>query len=348
MVFRTSMGLIPLLCLLAGTALAGDDLHDPSISLTEPVPVNIYRDEWGTPHIVASRDEGAIYGLGYVTAQDRLFQINFARLKIQGRLAEFFGEFAGSGSQTVDLLSLDIAHRTIGYAIHVDEVYALLSADTQSLLQAYADGVNAYVADVAATGEPLSPQFEEAGIKVFEPWRPQDCLLAWMWFALEFSGSPLDEVAKQKTYERTLADDGLEAALARLIPPVYDEEAAQIPPPDDVGAARHSFPNHLITPNRTASHAFAVTGRHTASGKSMSLGLPLLALQERTLYESHVVGETFNSRGAGPAGAPGYMMGFTEHTSWSVSAMTLDNNDLFKLTSSADQGALCRPAPKTG
>ena len=54
--------------------------------------VNIVRDTWGIPHIFASTSEGAFFGLGYATAEDRMFQMEYSRRIVQGRIAELIGE----------------------------------------------------------------------------------------------------------------------------------------------------------------------------------------------------------------------------------------------------------------
>ena len=69
-----------------------------------PEDVTLLRDVFGVPHIFADSDRGALYGLGWASAEDRLFQMLWSRLMAQGRVAEYFGPgfVAGSGETHVD------------------------------------------------------------------------------------------------------------------------------------------------------------------------------------------------------------------------------------------------------
>jgi penicillin amidase len=97
-------------------------------------PVEVLRDIYGVPHISAQSFADAIYALGYVHAQDRLWQMEVNRCTAAGRLAEAFGEGA---------LETDRFLRTIGVRRAAEANFKQLDTETRSLLQAYAAGVNA-------------------------------------------------------------------------------------------------------------------------------------------------------------------------------------------------------------
>jgi penicillin amidase len=127
--------------------------------------VQIIRDSFGMPHIFAENDEDAAFGIGYATAQDRLFQMEMIRRAIAGRLSEIFGD---------SLIKVDRLFRTITAQRSVDSLYKLLSPEMKTLMTAYADGVNRYISDPKTT---LPPEFAMLGIPM-EPWRPADGLSA--------------------------------------------------------------------------------------------------------------------------------------------------------------------------
>ncbi|OGO64867.1 MAG: peptidase S45 [Chloroflexi bacterium RBG_19FT_COMBO_50_10] len=132
-------------------------------------PVDIFRDSYGIPHIYAQTSHDLFFAQGYVQAQDRFWQMDFWRHIGSGRLSEMFGE-----SQ----LDTDTFLRTLGWARVVQQELEALSANERAVLQAYADGVNAYLAD--HKGAALS--LEYAVLKLLtpgyspEPWQPLSSL----------------------------------------------------------------------------------------------------------------------------------------------------------------------------
>jgi acyl-homoserine lactone acylase PvdQ len=145
--------------------------------------VTIHRDNFGIPHIYADNLEHASYALGYVTAQDRMFEMDAFRHAARGTLAAFVG--AGTGDQN---LKSDIETRRQGYTEEevqamfdsLDEKFGEIGKRIQTGLQAYADGVNAYAESLVmepancpveynATGNPCPGAFPEE-------WTPTDTL----------------------------------------------------------------------------------------------------------------------------------------------------------------------------
>src|SRR5262245_5394557 len=133
--------------------------------------VDVVRDARGVPHVFAETLPDAMYGLGWATAEDRLYQMDFSRRWMRGRLAELFGPGADGA-----VLEQDIRLRTLGFARHADAIAGNLPEDVRAALEAYAAGVNA---KVTSDGFSLPPAFATAGIEAFEPWTPADSLLAW-------------------------------------------------------------------------------------------------------------------------------------------------------------------------
>ena len=123
----------------------------------------VIRDEKGMPYVFADNMSDLIKVQGYVTSQDRLFQMHMYRLFAEGRLTEFVGDKAKD---------LDIRMRTIGLHRNAIKHAKILNRDTRESLQAFADGVNQYI---ASNGDNLQLEFKLAGVKP-EPWKIEDSI----------------------------------------------------------------------------------------------------------------------------------------------------------------------------
>src|SRR5690606_23556689 len=99
-------------------------------------PVEILRDPYGVPHIYAENSHDLFFAQGYVHAQDRFWQMEFWRRIGAGRLSEYFGEAT---------LGTDIYLRTVGFARIAEQEYETASPEIRAALDAYAEGVNAYI-----------------------------------------------------------------------------------------------------------------------------------------------------------------------------------------------------------
>jgi penicillin amidase len=137
-------------------------------------PVEILRDTDGIPHIYARNMEDLYFGQGYVHAQDRYWQMEFWRRMATGRLSEVLGSAAKEP---------DILLRTLGYQRVAEREYAEYDTVSRRLLQAYADGVNAYT----SRRKPAKLGLEFSLLKItgakfeIEPWTPVNTL-AWVKF----------------------------------------------------------------------------------------------------------------------------------------------------------------------
>ena len=139
----------------------------PAYSGTERLPglsseARVWRDAYGVPHIFASSMDDAARALGYLHASERMFQMDILRRVGQGRMAEIRG---------ADLLPVDKFIRTLGFYREAETSFSALSPWAQKRLEAYAEGVNAFLASHA-----LPPEFLLAGDSP-EPWKPADSLV---------------------------------------------------------------------------------------------------------------------------------------------------------------------------
>ncbi|HWH42252.1 MAG TPA: penicillin acylase family protein, partial [Usitatibacter sp.] len=128
-------------------------------------PVDVLRDAEGVPHLLAQSENDGWFAMGYVHAQDRLWQMEFQRRVAQGRLAEFLGERA---------FETDRLMRTLGFARLAGRVIERLDPATRASLEAYCAGINAFLA-----ADPVLPvEFQVFRMRP-EPWKPAD-VMGWL------------------------------------------------------------------------------------------------------------------------------------------------------------------------
>ena len=123
-------------------------------------PVKVIRDVDGIPHIIGKSEHDVLFMQGFVHAQDRFFQMDVSRRTASGTLAELLGQPA---------LGSDVQLRTFGLRRAGERTLAALSADTVAGLEAYADGVNYFLAT-----QPLPPEYFGLELTQAEPWTPLD------------------------------------------------------------------------------------------------------------------------------------------------------------------------------
>ncbi len=151
--------------------------------------VEVMRDEKGMPYIYAQNNLDAFRALGFVTAQDRLFQMTLTRLFASGRICELAGEKA---------IALDTRMRTIGFLRQAQKHAGLLDPSEKKLWQAYVDGINAYIENHKDNHH---LEFKLAGIKP-APWSVADSLAIAYYMAWDTSANLKTEVIAQMLLEK--------------------------------------------------------------------------------------------------------------------------------------------------
>ncbi|MBM4061635.1 MAG: penicillin acylase family protein, partial [Planctomycetes bacterium] len=303
----------------------------PACAIRPHPRIEILRDPWGIPHVFADTDAGAFYGLGYATAEDRALQMTYSLRIVQGRLAEVVGEVR-QGNRNDTSIDHDRKMRTFGFHRAAVATAAKLDPETQALLQAYCDGVNACLRDQQ---ERLHPLFQHLGL-VPEPWTPADCLLSW-WHLGQFfaTDGTRDLIAGRDVGRRRAPPAGLQP-----LPP--DEGPAVVQRPDvapgwiarvDEFARAHGLAvQGGGEEGPKFSHAWVVSGRRTTTGAAVLVSDPQTPVRNPSLfYEFHLRGATIDARGIGVPGSPIVLIGFTPHVAWGVTALGADQADLFML-----------------
>jgi penicillin G amidase len=330
------LGLFSLL-LLAGAGLAWwvhskAPQRDGELQLTGlAAPVQVRWDERGVPHLSAANQADLYRALGYLHAQDRLFQMEMLRRLSRGELAEILGP---------KLLPTDRLFRTLGIRQHADQVAATLDASTpanQSLL-AYLDGINQYQAS-----RPAPMEFQILGIPK-RPFTPADSLsvagyLAYS-FAAAFRTDPVmtqvrDQLGPQylRIFDLDLHPDGVLASpsASQALTPDTQASVTRL-------AALSQDALHLAgLPVFEGSNAWAIAGRLTASGKPLLAGDPHIAFSTPAVWwEAHLKAPDFELYGHFQALNPSALLGHNQRFGWSLTMFQNDDLDLVAEKTDAD------------
>lgn len=308
--------------------------------------VAVHRDEYGVPHIVASSEEDLMFAVGYVQAQDRLWQMDLLRRVASGRLSEIFG------TKTVDV---DKVLRTVGLMPVSRQIADSLSPDARRLLQSYCDGINTFIEDHKDNYpiEFVLLQYQP------EPWKIENSIsisrlmafqLSMGWYVDAAYGRILDTVGYSKTQE-ILPRYSPDAPVIMKKPPV-DRRTVFVhreDPYDEREFARLSRGEYsrLITPfvaaNRdvrgwlgfeglgVGSNAWVVSGSRSATGKPLLANDPHLGhALPSTWYEMHLVGGRFDVTGFALPGLPLIVLGNNRHVAWGFTNVQADDADFYR------------------
>jgi penicillin amidase len=333
--------------------------QDPNSSQPQPLAglkaaAQVSRDSFGIAHIKAGNDHDLYFMQGWVHAQDRLFQMDYNRRQASGTLAELLGPGA---------LAADVELRTIGIRRAAARSLPLISPATRAAVEAFAAGVNAYVAGLAQ----LPPEYQALEITKFQPWTALDTVAVAksLTFGLSFSLDDIDNTRALQTYSAvfdpvlgpgtgfTLFSEDLWRSQpfysASTVPDATMGGAVAIAPARrptgaaDASAARLGgayldrvrempfFRQRLDRDNRPGSNQWAVSGRHTASGLPLVANDPHLALDApSTFYPIHLTAGDADAMGSGFAGVPFVVVGQNRHIAWGATVSPLDVTDIYQ------------------
>lgn len=273
-------------------------------------------------HILAKNQHDLFFAQGFVVAQDRLFQMELWKRAGQGRLAEVLGPSA---------LQRDINARLLRYRGDMKAEYASYSPDTEAILRAFTDGINAEIRSLTAKGGPGLPiEFQLAGFEP-EPWKPEDCLNRMAAFSM--TGNAFSELRDAEL----VAKFGVEKASSVLS---LDPKVKLDPAPGvDFGGLNPSLLKNLVGSDARIefpSDTSQGSNDWTVSGKLSSTGKPILANDPHRVlalpslrYIVHLVAPGWDVIGAGEPGLPGIAVGHNQHIAWGFTIFGLDQQDLY-------------------
>ena len=302
--------------------------------------VEIIRDLDDVPHIRANDEADALFGLGYVHAQERLWQMDFQRRVAQGRLSEVVGPRG---------LPADRLLRTVGLMRAAREAWPKIDGRSRALIEAYVAGINAFLADHHGGGLPVEFALMRTSP---EPWTGED-VVAWQKvLAFQLSANWKDERFRVQLAAR-VGDDG-----AALLMPAYTPGGPVILPPDAVLPSRPIGPGapagtspagadagvasdlaalaaivgtlDVAPPLEGGSNNWVVSGSRSITGKPLLANDPHLAGQAPAVwYLAHLSGGPLDVIGATLPGVPGVMIGRNQRIAWGITALLGDVQDLY-------------------
>jgi len=268
--------------------------------------VTITRDAHGIPTIKAASDADAAFGLGYVEAQDRLFQMDLMRHYGAGRLSEWFGAAA---------LDPDKSMRTLGLYRAAEAQYPLLSPELRAVFDAYAAGVNAYLASRRGA---LPPEYQVLRVAA-EPWKPVDSLVWGKLMDLQLTANYRQELSRARLAQRLNAED-----LAVLYPD-YDPQA-----PMTLGALDLDKILPGLPPVLPASNEWVVDGKRSESGKPILANDPHLGFATPGVwYLARIETPQETIAGVTSPGEPMIVIGHNTHIAWGFTTTGGDVEDVF-------------------
>ncbi len=290
-------------------------------------PVKVLRDELGVPYIFAGNTPDLLRAQGFVTAQNRLMQMELFRATWRGELAATFG---------ADALPSDIRMRVLGMRRNGDRHAAKLDASARAYLQAFADGVNAYVQDHGGD-HPI--ELKVAGLKP-GPWSVADLVTLVHFIHYTHSTNFKAEIVGQK-----LIDKLGPARAKEIMPLTVNPDWTGSPAALKTSAARAGALGeplgvqwaHLLVAPETLNHQglgsnnWAVGPSRSASGKAMVANDPHLDSRILPGYW-HPVGlftPEIQAVGAALPGMPGILVGRTKHVAFGVTNAYGDVQDVY-------------------
>ncbi|KEO84899.1 beta-lactam antibiotic acylase [Tumebacillus flagellatus] len=277
--------------------------------------VAVWRDDHGVPHIEAQNEHDLYLAQGYVTAQDRLFQMDLSRRQASGELSEVVGDKA---------LSRDKFFRTFGLRRAAEASWNSYSQDAKQVLEWYAQGVNAYLHQ-AVQDNTLPIEFTLLGYQPRE-WQPVDSLTIGKYMAFDLGGHWEEQAFHYDLAQHVSEDQALDLF------PSYPVDAPTIiqamkDNPLDVGPLLAE----AVKPNPfNGSNNWVVAGSKTQSGKPLLANDPHLSLATPSIwYETNLKTSSLNVSGVIFAGIPGIILGHNDHIAWGVTNVGPDVQDLY-------------------
>jgi penicillin G amidase len=292
--------------------------------------VEVLRDEHGVPHLRAQSLEDLAFAQGFVTAQDRLFQMDLSRRLAMGQLSEILGE---------TVLRYDIENRTLGFPQACERAAAELDPDSRKLLDAYTAGVNAFITSHSGR---LPVEFLLLRYTP-RPWRPADSFGVAINMAKSLNTSwPEDlsrEAIRAKVSPELYAD--LYPDHSDLDHPVAETVSAKSAPqprsqtkgpgdvPQSLTLAALLAPTAYSDPG-VGSNNWVVSGAHTQSGKPLLANDPHLSHSIPSVwYMIHLKAPGLDVSGVSLPGLPLVIIGHNQRIAWGMTNTAPDVQDLY-------------------
>ncbi len=308
--------------------------------------VKVYFDDYGVPHIFAANENDMYFAMGYMHAQDRLWQMDLTRRVAEGRLSELFG------SRTLDF---DKLFRTIGIDKFAYKLHENVSPKTREILKAYSDGVNKFIEDHKNN---LPVEFDALNYRP-EPWKPQESLMiarlmGWdlniAWYTDYIFGEVINKVGLEKASE--IFPDTTMSIYKKPEPSSNQNDTTKsislTPSPLQRRGALHnsqetailgkeffsSYEDYrsfmYISGSHTGSNSWVISGVKSESGKPILANDPHLGFQAPSKwYEVQLKCNDEDVTGMSIPGVPCIVIGNNRYISWGLTNLMNDETDFY-------------------
>jgi penicillin amidase len=306
--------------LIAREELKLDGLHDQVI---------IRYDEHHVPHVFAKNEHDLYYAQGYITATDRLWQMDIQTRSASGRLAEVVG--AGA-------LETDRNHRRMGMIYGAEQTLRGMMKDpqTRASVLAYTDGVNQYIHNLTIRNHPIEYKLLDYNP---EEWKPLNCalLLKLMTETLAGGSDDLQMTATLNQFGAAATQDLFPDQNFQKDPIIpagtkWNFKPLAIPQPSASFKAQTGSDKPRAKVEGIGSNNWAVAGSKSASGYPLLANDPHLGLTFPSIwYQVQLSAPGVNVYGVSLPGAPNIIIGYNQHISWGVTNVDADVMDWYKI-----------------
>ncbi|MBM4003088.1 MAG: penicillin acylase family protein [Planctomycetes bacterium] len=292
--------------------------------------VSIERDRRGIPHIFAANSSELWFGFGFAMAQDRFFQLDYLRRKGWGQLSEVLGR---------DGLNLDLVARIVGLNRIARAEWSTLPPETQELLTAFSQGVNAWLGSCPPEQLPIEFALLDYSPR---PWEPVDCLAIeneFRWYLTgRFPVIVMPELARRVLGDGMLYQEFLvgEADDEAVVPAdAYQELKRRFQGPR-WGEGHPPLPFETVgqavgDPDGSGSNNWVIGGRHCQAGLPLLASDPHIALEAVSCwYEVHLCGGEFDVAGIAYVGMPAVLFGRNRRVAWGATNNICSQRDLYQ------------------
>lgn len=338
--FKDLASLFSLAAIVIVVALTAVNAQTPSITLGGlSATVKVSRDGRHIPYIAAANENDLYYVQGYITASDRLWQMDMMRRLARGETAELSGKLT---------LEEDKRWRRLGFAKIAEDSYQHLSPELKSALDNYTKGVNAYISTLNESTIPVEFKILQYRPR---PWTPADTLIIGKILAdalsstwrLDLLKATLQEKLPKEKFEelaqvRTEYDvimfgkdtpdkrASLPAAPAQVVDPHHLAAAERLEAVRKISLSRVGF----FAEDLAASNNWVISGKRTADGKPILANDPHLAPTAPGIwYMTHLKTPSMRVAGVTFPGVPGIVLGHNEYIAWGATNVGPDVQDLF-------------------
>lgn len=282
-------------------------------------PVEIVRDSWGIPHIFAKSLEDLLFAQGFIHAQERLWQMEFNRRLVAGRLSEILGGLT---------LPVDRWMRTLTLRRVAEAEVELLSDRVRAYLDIYTEGVNEFMKQGKLPGEFTLLRYKP------EPWISADTLSWIKMMAWVLSVNWELEILRARLLSALGADVAAELELPQLdrwpyaIPRGADYQDLGL---NAITKAEHAKPFAGPSPYEgLGSNNWVISGQRTTSGMPILANDMHLALSAPSIwFENHLSCPELDAIGVSFPGIPGIISGHNGHVAWGFTNGFPDVQDLY-------------------